>query len=81
MTLSPPRGEELTRREREIIAHLMSGLTRNETIASEMVVSRLSVKWHLANVYRKLDVRDRTQLVCYAWRHGIVVDGEWYPSE
>lgn len=56
-----PEGR-LTVREGEIFRHTLGGLTNRE-IADRMAISPATVKAHLTNVFRKLSVRDRTQLV------------------
>lgn len=50
----------LSPREAEILALTSSGLTNRE-IASQLCVSVHAVKFHLAAVYRKLNVANRTQ--------------------
>jgi DNA-binding NarL/FixJ family response regulator len=52
----------LTAREREIVQFILGGLS-NKEIASRMAISHATVKTHLTSVFRKLSVRDRTQLV------------------
>jgi DNA-binding NarL/FixJ family response regulator len=61
-----PEGQ-LTLREREIFRHTMGGLNNRE-IAERMAISPATVKAHLTSVFRKLDVRDRTQLVVHYHR-------------
>jgi two-component system nitrate/nitrite response regulator NarP len=55
-------GEALTPREREILAALASG-ARNREIAESLEISMHTVKYHLKNVYTKLDVSNRAQAV------------------
>lgn len=50
----------LTPREREVMSMASSGLTNNE-IALRLKVSVHGVKFHLASVYRKLGVANRTE--------------------
>jgi DNA-binding NarL/FixJ family response regulator len=61
----PLRHRGLTVRESEALAMLVSGLSNRE-IAQTMFVSIDTVKTHLANVYRKLDVRNRAEAVAVA---------------
>jgi DNA-binding NarL/FixJ family response regulator len=56
-----PEGR-LTGREQEIFRHTLGGLSNRE-IADRMDISPATVKAHLTSVFRKLAVRDRTQLV------------------
>jgi DNA-binding NarL/FixJ family response regulator len=58
----PLRDRGLTARESEALALLVHGLSNRE-IAEAMYVSIDTVKTHLANVYRKLDVRNRAEAV------------------
>src|SRR3984957_4841369 len=52
-------GEELTKRELSILKRLESGLS-NKEIAEAIFVSEGTLKWHLHNVYGKLNVKNRT---------------------
>jgi len=51
----------LTKREKEIAEALLRGLTRPQ-ISAELFVSPETVKKHIANIYRKLDIRSRVEL-------------------
>ena len=53
-------GAHLTRREREILTHVSEGMA-NAEIARQLWVSEQTVKFHLSNIYRKLNVTNRTQ--------------------
>lgn len=61
----------LTDRERSILQALARGLS-NRAIAKELWVTEQTVKFHLTNVYRKLDVRNRTEAARAAYRLGLV---------
>ena len=50
----------LTRRELEITTHLAMGAS-NQEIASKLFVSEHTVKTHIYNIYRKINVRNRVQ--------------------
>jgi DNA-binding NarL/FixJ family response regulator len=67
--------EELTAREREVLALVGRGLS-NADIADELVLSPLTAKTHVARLFSKLDARDRAQLVVVAYETGLVVPGE-----
>ena len=67
--------EELTPREREVLALVGRGLS-NAEIADELVLSPLTAKTHVARLFAKLDARDRAQLVVIAYETGLVVPGE-----
>jgi DNA-binding CsgD family transcriptional regulator len=55
----------LTRREVEILRLIAQG-ARNKEIASELVVSVHTVERHLANIYAKIDARNRSEATAYA---------------
>jgi DNA-binding CsgD family transcriptional regulator len=52
----------LTRREREILALAVTGASAKD-IATQLFVGERTVETHLANIYRKLDVRSRVELM------------------
>lgn len=74
----PPRPEarsepvddlvQLTPREREIAARLLEGKS-NKVIAFELGLSENTVKMHLTNIMRKLNVNNRTQVVLLIGKH------------
>ena len=63
--------DELTRREREVVALVARGLT-NDEIAARMVISPLTAKTHVSRAMTKLHARDRAQLVVLAYESGLV---------
>jgi DNA-binding NarL/FixJ family response regulator len=69
-----PQGEEaygLTARERQILEHLVAGLTMRQ-IAEQLCLSYHTIGNHLRNVYRKLHVRSRSGAVAKALREELV---------
>lgn len=64
--VGPPDGEgltlRLTPREFEIIQLLLQGMT-NVTIATQLHIAEVTVKKHLTNIYRKLGVRNRYEVM------------------
>jgi DNA-binding NarL/FixJ family response regulator len=66
--------EELTPREREVLALVGQGLS-NAEIAERLVLSPLTAKTHVARLFMKLGARDRAQLVVIAYETGLVVPG------
>ena len=64
-------GEELTKRELAILKRLETGLS-NKEIAEAIFVSEGTLKWHLHNVYSKLDVKNRTGAMARARALGIL---------
>jgi DNA-binding NarL/FixJ family response regulator len=72
--IAPTRGNEdsaLTLRELEVLRLVAAGSTNGE-IARSLWVTEQTVKFHLSNVYRKLDVGNRTEASHYAHVNGLV---------
>jgi DNA-binding NarL/FixJ family response regulator len=61
----------LSRREIEVLAMITSGKTNRE-IGAGLYISEKTVKNHLTNIFRKLNVTDRTQAAMYAVKNRIV---------
>lgn len=64
-------GEPLTAREQEVLKLIAEGNT-NQEIADLLCISRKTVESHRANIMRKLDLHDVTDLVKYALRKGLI---------
>ena len=64
-------GPGLTRRELEILQLVAEGHS-NSQLAKMLWVTEQTVKFHLSNVYRKLDVANRTEASRWAQLHGVV---------
>jgi NarL family two-component system response regulator LiaR len=62
---------ELTRREREILALVSEGHSNRE-LAKMLWVTEQTVKFHLSNIYRKLDVSNRTEASMWAHKHALL---------
>ena len=61
----------LTQRETQVLRHVALGLS-NKEIAKSLEISVETVKEHVQNLMRKIDVRDRTQAAVWAVRKGLV---------
>jgi LuxR family maltose regulon positive regulatory protein len=69
--ISGTASDQLTRREVSILKRLESGLS-NKEIAEAIFVSEGTLKWHLHNVYSKLDVKNRSGAISRAKGLGIL---------
>jgi DNA-binding NarL/FixJ family response regulator len=65
------KSEGLTRRELEILRLVAEGHS-NAQLARMLWVTEQTVKFHLSNIYRKLDVANRTEASRWAQRHGLL---------
>ncbi len=65
---SEGRGERLTAREMDVLSCIAKGFS-NQDIAQALFVSEKTVKNHLTNIFRKLNVNDRTQALIYVLKH------------
>lgn len=63
-----PPGQDLTPREREVLALMVEGLN-NAAIADRLVISPSTVKAHVSSILAKLNVTSRTEAVALAVRH------------
>ncbi|USD43127.1 helix-turn-helix transcriptional regulator [Vibrio sp. SCSIO 43135] len=61
-------GTDLTRRELEILESLKTGGSNIE-IADSLFVSEHTIKSHLYNIFKKLEVKNRTQAMAWARKH------------
>ncbi|PGW32164.1 DNA-binding response regulator [Bacillus cereus] len=62
---------ELTEREKEILFELVKGLS-NKEIAEALYISDKTVKIHINKIFKKLNVKSRSQAVIYAVRNQLV---------
>ncbi len=70
-TPTPAELEALSPREREVLGLVAGGMS-NAEIAAALFVSEGTVKTHVARILSKLNLRDRVQVVVYAYERGII---------
>jgi DNA-binding NarL/FixJ family response regulator len=71
----PAAAEELTERELEVARAVARGLT-NAQIAGDLYLGETTVKTHIANILAKLNLRDRVQIVVFAYESGLIRPGD-----
>jgi DNA-binding NarL/FixJ family response regulator len=71
---APRALEQLTPREQEVLDLLARGHS-NPEICQQLVISEATAKTHVARILQKLDLRDRVQVVIYAYETGLVAPG------
>ncbi|MBC8098224.1 MAG: response regulator transcription factor [Armatimonadetes bacterium] len=71
VTRPPALGYDLTKREREILTLMITGLNNRE-IGEHLIISSSTVKNHVSNILDKLNTTSRTQAVALAVEHHIV---------
>lgn len=62
---------KLTKREVEVLKLITQGLL-NKEIADQLCISEKTVKNHVSNIFKKIEVSDRTQAAVYAIKNNIV---------
>ena len=63
--------DSLTRRERDVLISIAQGMS-NKEIGSSLKISERTVKNHVSNIFKKIDVMDRTQAALFAIRNNLV---------
>ena len=68
-----PKFSTLTLRESEVLRMLVDGLT-NKQIANDLGLQEITIKIHVRNIYRKIEVHNRAQAVKYTLQSGWLKD-------
>lgn len=63
--------EKLTKRELQVLKLVAIGKL-NRQVADEMEISERTVKNHVSNIFKKIDVKDRTQAAVFAIRNNLI---------
>ena len=71
---------QLTNREREVL-YLVANGNDNDAISEKLSITLGTVKNHVSNVYEKLGLRSRAEVVAWAWQNGIVKRASDVPIE
>jgi DNA-binding NarL/FixJ family response regulator len=71
---------ELTKRELEILRLVAEGHS-NSQLARMLWVTEQTIKFHLSNIYRKLNVANRTEASRWAQVHGLLTEQTWQMSQ
>jgi DNA-binding NarL/FixJ family response regulator len=74
-TTSSDRLQRLTEREREVMIAVARGSSNSE-IAQKLFIGAATVKTHISGILTKLGLRDRTQIVIFAYESGLVEAGD-----
>jgi len=77
--VAAPELVNFTEREMDVFRLLVCGY-RNDEIAGHLMVGESTVKSHVQHIYQKLNVRDRVQVVIYAYEHGLLQPGIGFVS-
>ena len=63
--------ELLTQRELEVLKQVANGMI-NKEIATSLNISERTVKNHISNIFKKIDVSDRTQAAVFAIKNDVI---------
>lgn len=63
--------DSLTSRELEVLIQIANGMI-NKEIATSLNISERTVKNHISNIFKKIDVSDRTQAAVFAIKNNII---------
>lgn len=70
----------LSNREAEVAELVTKGLS-NKEVANQLFVTEKTVKFHLTNIYKKMNVKSRAQLIVWCLPHLGFVENQERPSQ
>ena len=70
----------LSNRESEVAELVTKGMS-NKEVANQLFVTEKTVKFHLTNIYKKMNVKSRAQLIVWCMPHSTFVEKEERPVE
>lgn len=79
-TPPPKELDDLTPRELQVLRAIARGRS-NAELAQELVISEPTAKTHVARILNKLHLRDRVQIVVFAYEHGLIQPGHPDPPD
>lgn len=68
MLLDVLRGKGLSYREAEVATEVVKGIG-NKEVATKLFVTEKTIKFHLTNIYRKMGLKSRSQLIVWCMPH------------
>ena len=75
LTQQTENPDQLTKREIQLLRWMVEGYS-NKAIAEQLFISENTVKYHIRNIFQKLEVQNRTEAVTYALREGLIRDDQ-----
>ncbi len=70
----------LSNRESEVAELVTKGMS-NKEVANQLFVTEKTVKFHLTNIYKKMNVKSRAQLIVWCMPHTSFIEKEERPAE
>ncbi len=58
----------LSKREAEVVEMVTKGLS-NKEVANQLFVTEKTIKFHLTNIYKKMNLKSRAQLIVWCMPH------------
>lgn len=71
--MNPTTEKILSVREYQVLEHIAKG-SKNREIALALAIEERTVRFHVENILYKLEVKNRTEAACYAFKMGWIND-------